>query len=49
MQSRVVMILHDAIWVEAPQGQAGEAQRLLGEAMKHSVEMPSVPLEVEFE
>ena len=49
MQSRVVMILHDAIWVEAPQGEAGEAQRLLGEAMKHAVEMPFVPLEVDFD
>ena len=49
MQSRVVMILHDAIWVEAPEEEAEEAPRLLEQAMKHAVEMPFVPLEVEFE
>ena len=49
MQSRVVMILNDAIWVEAPEEEADEAQKLLERSMKHAVEMPFVPLEVEFE
>ncbi len=49
MQSRVVMILHDAIWVEAPEAEADEALELLDHTMKHAVEMPFVPLEVEFE
>ena len=48
MQSRVVMILHDAIWVEAPEDEAEEARRLLEHAMKNAVEMPFVPLEVDF-
>lgn len=49
MMSRVVMILHDAVWVEAPVEEAQEARRLLEHAMKNAVEMPFVPLEVEFE
>jgi DNA polymerase I len=49
MKSRVVMILHDAIWVETPEEEAIEAQRLLEQAMKHAVEMPFVPLEVDFD
>ncbi len=49
MKSRVVMILHDAIWVEAPGEEAEEATRVLEHAMKHAVKMPYVPLEVEFQ
>ena len=49
MRSRAVMILHDAICVEAPEEEAEEVRRLLERAMKHAVEMPFVPLEVEFE
>ena len=44
-----MMTLHDAIWVEAPQEEAEEAGRLLEQAMKHAVEMPFVPLEVDFD
>ncbi len=49
MGSHVVMILHDAIWVEVPEEEAEEARTLLEQAMKNAVEMPSVPLEVEFQ
>lgn len=43
------MILHDAIWIEAPEAEAEEAQRLLEKAMKHAVVTPFVPLEVDFD
>jgi DNA polymerase I len=49
MKSRVVMILHDAIWVEAPLKEAEQARRLMEDTMKNAVEFPLVPLEVEFE
>lgn len=49
MKSRVVMILHDAVWVESPEVEAEQARRLLEHAMKNAVDMPFVPLEVEFE
>lgn len=48
MKSRVVMILHDAIWVEAPTEEAKEAKRLLGQSMIGAVDYPFVPLEVDF-
>ena len=48
MKSRVVMILHDAIWVEAPEEEAAEAKHLLEESMTNAVELPFVPLEVDF-
>jgi DNA polymerase I len=49
MKSRVVMILHDAIWVETPEEEAEEAKRLLEQSMVGAVELPSVPLEVDFQ
>jgi DNA polymerase I len=49
MKSRIVMILHDCIWVEAPMEEVGEAKSLLIETMRGAVEYPSVPLEVEME
>lgn len=49
MRSGVVMILHDAIWVEAPEGEAESARTMLEHAMKTAVEMPFVPLEVDLE
>jgi DNA polymerase I len=49
MKSRVVMILHDAVWVEALEDEAEEARRLLEQAMRNAVEMPIVPLEVDVE
>ena len=49
MKSRVVMILHDAIWVEAPEEEAVEAKSLLEQAMVGAVEFPFVPLEADFQ
>ena len=49
MQSHVIMILHDSIWVEASDEEAEEARKLLERSMKHAVEMPFVPLDVEFD
>jgi DNA polymerase-1 len=48
MKSRVVMILHDAIWVEAPEKEAEEAKRLLEQSMISAVDYPFVPLDVDF-
>ena len=48
MKSRVVMILHDAIWVEAPAEEAQEAKRLLEQSMNSAVDYPFVPLDVDF-
>lgn len=48
MKSRVVMILHDAIWVEAPEEEANEAKRLLEQSMISAVDYPFVPLDVDF-
>ncbi len=49
MKARIVMMIHDALWAESPEDEAKEARRLLEQAMKNAVEMPLVPLEVEFE
>ena len=49
MKSRIVMIIHDCIWVEAPLREAEQARRLMEDTMKNAVEFPLVPLEVEFE
>jgi DNA polymerase I len=49
MKTRVVMILHDAIWVEAPEEEAEEAKRLLKLAMTGAVEYPLAPLETELQ
>jgi DNA polymerase I len=49
MKSRVVAILHDAVWVEAPAEEAGEAKRLLEQSMIEAVEYSFVPLEIEFQ
>ncbi len=49
MKSWVVMILHDAIWLESPEDEAKEARGLLDYGMKNALEMPFVPLEVDFE
>ena len=48
MKSRVAMILHDAIWVEAPAEEAQEAKRLLAQSMTNAIEYPFVPLDVDF-
>ena len=49
MKSRIVMIIHDAIWVEAPIEEAEQARTLMEDTMQNAVEFPLVPLEVEFD
>jgi DNA polymerase I-like protein with 3'-5' exonuclease and polymerase domains len=49
MKSRIVMIIHDCIWLEAPRREAQQALRLMEDTMRNAVEFPLVPLEVEFE
>jgi DNA polymerase I-like protein with 3'-5' exonuclease and polymerase domains len=48
MKSRVVMIVRDAIWVEAPAEEAEEANRLLEQSMISAVDYPFVPLDIDF-
>ena len=48
MKSRIVMIIHDAIWVEAPLREAEQSRRFMEDTMRNAVEFPLVPLEVEF-
>jgi DNA polymerase I-like protein with 3'-5' exonuclease and polymerase domains len=38
MKSRIVMVIHDCIWVEATEAEAGEAKSLLIETMRGAVE-----------
>jgi DNA polymerase-1 len=49
MKSRIVMIIHDAIWVEAPKEEAEQARTLMEDTMQNAVEFRLVPLEVEFD
>jgi DNA polymerase I-like protein with 3'-5' exonuclease and polymerase domains len=49
MKSRIVMIIHDCIWVEAPMEEAGEAKRLVEQSMTEAMEYPLVPLDVDFQ
>lgn len=49
MQSRVVMVIHDAVYVETPEEEAQQAQRLIKAVMEDAVEMPIVPLAVDIE
>lgn len=47
MQSRIVMLIHDAVYVEAPQVEAKKAKEVLKREMEGAMEMPLVPLEVD--
>ncbi|MFC1835696.1 DNA polymerase [Thermodesulfobacteriota bacterium] len=49
MKSRVVMTIHDAVYVEAPEGEAVQARTLMKEQMEAAAEMPVVPLEIDIE
>jgi DNA polymerase I-like protein with 3'-5' exonuclease and polymerase domains len=42
------MILHDAIWVDAPEEEAERARILMEDTMKNAVEFPLVALGVDF-
>jgi DNA polymerase I-like protein with 3'-5' exonuclease and polymerase domains len=44
----MVMMVHDAIWVDAPAEEAEWARILMEDSMKHAVEFFLVPLEVDF-
>ncbi|MGB6066167.1 MAG: DNA polymerase A family protein [Desulfomonilaceae bacterium] len=49
MKSRIVMVIHDCIWVESPVAEVEQAHRLMEDTMTNAVEYPLVPLEVEFQ
>lgn len=49
MKSQVVMTIHDAVYVEAPDEEAQAARNILKTEMEAAVEMPVVPLEVDIE
>jgi DNA polymerase I len=49
MRSQVVMTIHDAVYVEAPDEEAQAARNILKMEMEAAVEMPFVPLEVDIE
>ena len=43
------MVIHDAIYVEAPQEEEERARLLMKEHMEKAVELPVVPLEIDIE
>jgi DNA-binding GntR family transcriptional regulator len=49
MKSRIVVTIHDAIYVEAPAEEKERARQLMKEQMEKAVELPLVPLEVDLE
>lgn len=49
MKSRIVMTIHDAVYVEAPEEEAQAARNILKTEMEAAVEMPVVPLEIELD
>ncbi len=49
MKSRIVMVIHDAVYVEAPVDEEERARHWMKTIMENAVEMPIVPLEAKFE
>ena len=49
MKSRVVIVIHDAVYVEAPKDEAEKARGILKKEMERAVEMPAVPLEIDID
>jgi len=47
MESRIVMMIHDALWVESPREKADEARYLMKKMMTTAGKL-AVPLEVDF-
>ena len=47
MESRLVMMIHDSLVVEAPRAELPEARRIMKHAMEHCVDWPEVRLEVD--
>jgi DNA polymerase I-like protein with 3'-5' exonuclease and polymerase domains len=48
MEARIVMAIHDALWVEAPHQEAEQVRHLLRKMMITAGKL-RVPLEVDFE
>ena len=48
MKSKIVMMIHDSIWVEAPEEEAKEARQIMEKVMTTAADL-KVPLEVKFE
>ena len=49
MKSRVVMTIHDAVYLDAPEEEAERAKGILKKEMEEAVDMPVVLLEVDIE
>ena len=49
MKARIVMIIHDALWAEAPLEGVEMARTLIEDTMKTTAKYPLVPLGVEFD
>jgi DNA polymerase I len=49
MKSRIVMVIHDAVYVEAPEQEAHQVRHWVKAIMVDAVEMPIVSLEVDVE
>ena len=48
MGARIVMVIHDALWVEAPHEEAGQVRHLMRRMMTTAGKL-NVPLAVDFE
>ncbi len=49
MRSRICMVIHDAVYVETPFEEADQVRAEMKTIMEDAVELPVVPLEVDFE
>jgi len=49
MKSCIVMVIHDAIYVESPDKEDEQARQRMKRMMEAAIEMPTVPLEVDLE
>jgi DNA polymerase I-like protein with 3'-5' exonuclease and polymerase domains len=49
MKSRIVMTIHDAVYVESSEEEEELARYWIKRIMEEAVEMPIVPLEIEIE
>jgi DNA polymerase I len=48
MKAHIVMVIHDALWVECPEEEAKQVRHLLRKTMTTAANL-SVPLEAEFQ
>jgi len=49
MKGPIVMVIHDAVYVKAPEEEARMARNILERTMEAAVKMSIVPLEVDVE